>query len=146
MAPSNQTPDRHRAVLNDDGDGAGLTGLPGDFAEQVTAAGRQLAAETAEMVFAAGAGAQLAAVPRFSDFPPQAAALPQIGDASSLDAERILALQPDLVIGWKSGNRAADLARLERLGLKLFVIEPVVLGDVPRALRAIGAAAATFPP
>ena len=58
------------------------------------------------------------------------AALPQIGDASSLDAERILALQPDLVIGWKSGNRSADLARLERLGLKLFVIEPVVLDDV----------------
>jgi iron complex transport system substrate-binding protein len=102
-----------------------------------------LAPSITEMVFAAGAGAQLAAVPRFSDFPPQAAALPQIGDASSLDAERILALQPDLVIGWKSGNRSADLARLERLGLKLFVIEPVVLDDVPRALRAIGALAGT---
>lgn len=102
-----------------------------------------LAPSITEMVYAAGAGAQLAAVPRFSDFPPQAAALPQIGDASSLDAERILALRPDLVIGWKSGNRMADLARLERLGLKLFVIEPVALDDVPRALRAIGALAGT---
>jgi len=103
-----------------------------------------LAPSITEMVFAAGAGAQLAAVPRFSDFPPQAAALPQIGDAASLDAERILSLKPDLVIGWKSGNRAADLARLERLGLKLFVIEPVALDDVPRALRAIGALAGTL--
>jgi iron complex transport system substrate-binding protein len=102
-----------------------------------------LAPSITEMVYAAGAGAQLAAVPRFSDFPPQAAGLPQIGDASSLDAERILALQPDLVIGWKSGNRAADLARIERLGLKLFVIEPVALDDVPRALRAIGTLAGT---
>jgi len=104
-----------------------------------------LAPSITEMVFAAGAGAQLAAVPRFSDFPPQAAALPQIGDASSLDAERILALKPDLVIGWKSGNRAADLARLERLGLNLFVIEPVALDDVPRALRTIGVLAGTSP-
>lgn len=102
-----------------------------------------LAPSITELVYAAGAGARLAAVPRFSDFPPQAAALPQIGDASSIDAERVLSLKADLVIGWKSGNRAADIARLERLGFKLFVIEPATLADVPRVLRAIGVLADT---
>jgi iron complex transport system substrate-binding protein len=102
-----------------------------------------LAPSITELVFAAGAGAQLAAVPRYSDFPPAAAALPQIGDASSIDAERVLALRPDLVIAWKSGNRAADIARLERLGLPTFVVEPAVLADVPRVLRAIGRLAGT---
>lgn len=102
-----------------------------------------LAPSITELVYAAGAGDKLAAVPRFSDYPAQAAALPQIGDASSIDAERALSLKPDLVIGWKSGNRAADIARLERLGFKLFVIEPVTLADVPRALRAIGLLAGT---
>jgi iron complex transport system substrate-binding protein len=102
-----------------------------------------LAPSITELVYAAGAGDKLAAVPRFSDYPPQAAALPQIGDASSIDAERVLSLRPDLVIGWKSGNRAADIARLERLGFKLFVIEPATLADVPRVLRAIGLLAGT---
>ena len=102
-----------------------------------------LAPSITELVFAAGAGAQIAAVPRFSDYPAEAAVLPQIGDASSIDAERVLSLQPDLVIAWKSGNRAADIARLERLGLKLVVIEPALLADVPRVLRMIGALAGT---
>ncbi len=102
-----------------------------------------LAPSITELVFAAGAGARLAAVPRFSDFPPAAMSLPQIGDASSIDAERLLSLQPDLVIGWKSGNRMADLARIERLGLKLFVIEPATLSDVPRVLRVVGQLAGT---
>ncbi len=102
-----------------------------------------LAPSITELVFAAGAGARLAAVSRFSDYPPAATILPQIGDASSIDAERLLSLQPDLVIGWKSGNRMADLARIERLGLKLFVIEPATLHDMPRVLRAIGQLAGT---
>lgn len=102
-----------------------------------------LAPSITELVYAAGAGSRLAAVPRFSDYPPEAAQLPQIGDASSIDAERVLSLQPDLVIGWRSGNRAADIARLQRLGLKLFLIEPATLADVPRALRLIGRLAAS---
>jgi iron complex transport system substrate-binding protein len=102
-----------------------------------------LAPSITELVYAAGAGARVAAVPRFSDYPAEAAALPQIGDASSIDVERVLSLMPDLIIGWKSGNRASDIARLERLGFKLFVIEPAALADVPRVLRAIGVLAAT---
>lgn len=102
-----------------------------------------LAPSITELVYAAGAGAQLAAVARFSDYPAAATALPQIGDASSIDVERVMALKPDLVIGWKSGNRVADIARLERLGFKVFVIEPATLADVPRVLRAIGVLAGT---
>ena len=102
-----------------------------------------LAPSITELVYAAGAGARLAAVPRYSDYPAEAAALPQIGDASSIDAERLLSLKPDLVIGWKSGNRAADIARIERLGFRVFVIEPAALADVPRVLRAIGMLAGT---
>ncbi len=104
-----------------------------------------LAPSITELVFAAGAGEKLVGVPRFSDFPSDAAVLPQIGDASSIDAERVLSLRPDLLIGWKSGNRLPDIARLERLGLKVFMIEPAVLADLPRVLRAIGLLAGTAP-
>ncbi len=104
-----------------------------------------LAPSITELVYATGAGGKLVAVPRFSDYPPEAAALPLIGDASSIDAERVLSLKPDLIIGWKSGNRLADIARIERLGLRVLVIEPAALSDLPRVLRMIGALAGTAP-
>ena len=40
-----------------------------------------LAPHLAELVVAAGAGDQLVGVSRFSDFPPQVAVLPAVGDA-----------------------------------------------------------------
>ena len=96
-----------------------------------------------EMVFSAGAGHRLAAVVRFSDYPEAARALPDVGDASRIDLERVIALAPDLVLAWRSGNPAADLSRLERLGLRVFVTEPRRLSDIPRLLRSIGALAGT---
>ncbi len=100
-----------------------------------------LAPHLAEIVFAAGAGARLAGVARFSDFPPAASALPEVGDAARVDAERVLALKPDLVLAWRSGNQAADIARLEALGMTVFVTEPKRLADIPRLMRAVGALA-----
>jgi iron complex transport system substrate-binding protein len=96
-----------------------------------------------EIVFAAGAGAQLAAVVRYSDYPQAATRLPQVGDASRVDLERVIALKPDLILGWHSGNPAGDLQRLERLGFPLFVTEPRRLPDIARLLRTVGALAGT---
>lgn len=104
-----------------------------------------LAPSLAEIAFAAGAGAQLVAGVRFTDYPEAAARLPQVGDASRLDVERILALDPDLLLGWKSGNPAGDLRRLESMGLPLFVAEPRRLEDIARLIRTVGALAGTQP-
>jgi iron complex transport system substrate-binding protein len=102
-----------------------------------------LAPSITELVFAAGAGDRLVAVARFSDYPSAAAQLPQIGDAARIDIERVLALRPDLIVAWKSGNQAADVARLEELGFSVFVAEPSTLAAIPQVLRAIGALAGT---
>lgn len=102
-----------------------------------------LAPHVTELVFAAGAGAYLAGVTAFSDYPPEAKRIPSLGDSAKVDVERILALKPDLVIAWKSGNHGGDLAQLERLGVKLFATEPRHLQDIPRLLRAIGSLAGT---
>jgi iron complex transport system substrate-binding protein len=96
-----------------------------------------------EIAYAAGAGAQLAAVVRFSDHPAAAARLPQVGDASRIDLERVLALKPDLVLGWRSGNPPGDLQRLERLGFRVFVTEPQRLEDIGRIIRVVGTLAHT---
>jgi iron complex transport system substrate-binding protein len=90
-----------------------------------------------EMVFAVGAGAKLVAVSAYSDYPPEARRLPRVGDGARVDIERILTLRPDLVLAWKSGNQAGDIARLERLGIPVWVSEPSRLADIPRLLRDI---------
>ena len=48
-------------------------------------------------------------------------------------------MQPDLVLAWGSGNRIADVERLERLGLAVLVLEPRRLEDIPRHMRMLGA-------
>lgn len=88
-----------------------------------------------ELMYSIGAGDRLAGAVRGSDFPAEAAALPEVGDASGLDFERILYLRPDLVLAWRSGNRSVDIARLRSLGMHVLVLEPQRLEDIPRHLR-----------
>lgn len=98
-----------------------------------------LAPDLAELVAGIGAADALVGVSRGSDYPAGLERLPSVGDASGIDAERVLALRPDLVLAWRSGNRTADLERLERLGLTLFVSEVGNLDSVPPLLRRLGA-------
>lgn len=102
-----------------------------------------LAPNLAELAFDAGAGAALVGVVRGSDYPAQVSALPAVGDAAGIDLERVVALRPDLVLAWLSGNRASDLERIERLGVPVFAAEARRLRDVPATLRRIGALAGT---
>jgi iron complex transport system substrate-binding protein len=104
-----------------------------------------LSPHLAEIAYAAGAGDRLAAAVRFSDYPGPAARLPRVGDAARIDIERLLAIRPDLILAWASGNPAADLRRLERRGFRVFVTEPRRLTDIARVLRAVGALAGTEP-
>jgi len=96
-----------------------------------------------ELVFAAGAGDKLVGVDGYSDYPPAAKIIPKIGDAFQMDFERIVALKPDLIIAWKSGNTFGNIEKLESLGLQVLLAETGELGDVPKLLRLIGARAAT---
>lgn len=96
-----------------------------------------------ELVFAAGAGGKLVGTSRYSDYPMAAKSIPDVGDSSSLDLERIIALKPDLVVAWRSGNSISDIEKLEKLGLTVFATEATRLEDVPRLLRITGTLAGT---
>ncbi len=104
-----------------------------------------LSPHLAELAFAAGAGAHLAGVARFSNFPEQARQLPVVGDAGQFDAEQVLALKPDLVLAWKNGTPAAAVARLENAGLPVFVSDVARLQDIARGIEVIAVLAGTLP-
>ncbi len=102
-----------------------------------------LAPSLTELVFAAGAGNKLVGVVEYSDFPPEANALPIVGRFDLLDMERILQLQPDLVIAWQSGNPRASVARLKQLGLTVYIAEPKTLDTIPDHIEKLGILAGT---
>lgn len=91
-----------------------------------------------ELLFAAGAGANVVGVLRYSDFPAEARALPSVGDDATLDLERILALAPDLAVGWPSASHRRQFERLRTLGVPVFQSEQRELDDIPRALEVLG--------
>ena len=102
-----------------------------------------LAPHATEQLFAAGAGAKLVAVSEYSDYPAEAKRLPRVASASGVDLERLLALQPDLVVAWRLEATAAALARLEALGLTVFYDEPRRLAQIPDSIEALGELAGT---
>lgn len=96
-----------------------------------------------ELLYAAGAGDRLIAAVAYSDFPAAARKLPRIGDATRIDLERLVILQPDLVIAWGSGTPARELEGVRRLSLPLYLSEPRRLDNIGDQLRRFGQLAGT---
>ena len=84
-----------------------------------------------ESVCALGACGRLVGVDRYSNWPEQVRALPQLGGGIDPNVEAIAALRPDAVLLAKS-SRVTQ--RLEALGLKVLVLEPKSHADVQRVL------------
>lgn len=97
-----------------------------------------LAPHITELLYAIGAGEQLVAVSAFSDYPAAARELPQVANYAGVNLEAILALQPDLVIAWKTGNVAADISRLQQFGINVAFSDPLQIDDIATELRYMG--------
>lgn len=97
-----------------------------------------LAPSLTELVYSVGAGDKLVGVLAHSDYPSQAKQLPQVGDANSLNIERIIELRPDLILVWASGITARDLARLQAFGYNLLIRDTQRLDDIPDLIEEIG--------
>jgi len=92
-----------------------------------------------EDLFAIGAGRQVVGTSQFTDYPPAAAKLPQIASSFSLDAERIVELHPDVVVGIPA--QSALVADLRRAGLRVELLRDDSFGDVFTTLDRLGALA-----
>lgn len=102
-----------------------------------------LAPHVTEVLFAAGAGDRLVGAVDYSDYPEAARSIPRIGGYSNVDLEAIVALRPDLIIGWASGNRNAHLDKLEALGIPVYLNESRSLEGVAHSIEQFGRLAGT---
>jgi iron complex transport system substrate-binding protein len=87
------------------------------------------------MVYFLGAGSRVVAVDRSSDYPKEVQQLPQVGDSLRLDLERVMALKPDLVLAWASGTSQSQINQLQKLGISVFVSEPLSLETIASTMR-----------
>lgn len=97
-----------------------------------------LAPSMTELLFSLGAGDRVVGVMDFSNYPPEARDLPVIGRFDMLDMERIVALQPDLIVAWRSGNPRRSLQQLKDLGFTVYVAEPDSLSSIAGHLSRLG--------
>lgn len=102
-----------------------------------------LAPHLTELLFSAGAGDALVGVVAYSDYPPAARRIPRVGDAFRLDLERLLELEPDLVVAWRSGLKEADRERFAALGIPLYIADSTRLEGIADELLALGRLAGT---
>lgn len=102
-----------------------------------------LAPHVTETLYAAGAGGRIVGAVDYSDYPEAARALPRVGSHAQLDLEAIVALKPDLAVGWGSGNSPVHVAKLRLLGIPVYLAEPARIDDIAGNLERIGTLAGT---
>ncbi|MCW8833845.1 MAG: cobalamin-binding protein [Colwellia sp.] len=91
-----------------------------------------------EMLYDIGAGEQIIGTTSHADYPEQAKKIPVIGNYLRIQIEKVIALQPDLIIAWKSGNPSDDIARLQQLGFNIIYSQPSTFEDVAKEMRDFG--------
>ena len=96
--------------------------IPSTLATEVTTAKRvvSLAPHATELAYSAGLGDNLVAVSERSDYPPQADKLEKVANYQGIKVEKIIALQPDLILAWPAGNPPRELAKLEQFGFNIY--------------------------
>lgn len=97
-----------------------------------------LAPHIVENVYSAGAGDKLVGVVSYSNFPEEAKTIPIVGGYKSYSVETIIALQPDLILMWASGNGDKALQQLTALGFTVYVDELSSLEHIATFVQHIG--------
>jgi iron complex transport system substrate-binding protein len=120
-------------LTDDEGGSVTLDGPPQKIVSLTPAA--------TETLYALGAGPRVVAGTAFDDFPEAAVALPDVATFTSVDVEKIVGLEPDLVIaGGNSFNPPEAIAQLRSLGVPVLVVYAKDLDGALADVRLIGKA------
>lgn len=95
-----------------------------------------LAPSNTEILFALGLGDKVVGVTEFCNYPEAAKAKPKIGGFTTVDIERVVALQPDLVLA--TGIHEKVIPALEKVGLAVLGLDPKTLDGVLANITLVG--------
>lgn len=122
------------ATLTDD-EGTAVT-LPAEPQKIVS-----LTPAVTETLFAVGAGSRVVATDDSSDYPKEAAALPDVVTFGTVDVEKIVSLNPDLVIAGGLGFTSADaIAKLREVKIPVIVVTTPSIEGIYKDIELVGTA------
>lgn len=90
-----------------------------------------------ELLFSVGAGSSVVGVTTYCDYPPEAREIEKIGDVTAMSLEKIVALDPDLVLASK-GNARELIYSLKALNVPVFVLDPQSIEEVLDSIGTVG--------
>lgn len=97
-----------------------------------------LAPSLTEMTFAAGAGDRLVGVTTYCNFPTETATISKVGDTQSPNVEKIVALQPQVVLVSTASQLESFMSVLAEQNIAVYVLDVRGIDDVPTGLRKLG--------
>jgi iron complex transport system substrate-binding protein len=96
---------------------------------------------TTEILFAIGVGDRVVATDDGSDYPDAAVPLPDVATFNKVDVEKVVALEPDLVIAGGLGfSPAESITRLRSLKIPVIVVYAASVDGVYHDIELLGAA------
>jgi len=97
-----------------------------------------LAPSITEILYSLSLGERIAGVTEFSNYPDMAKSKPKVGTYISLNIEKIVSLEPDLIIAIADGNKKESVDTLERLGYSVYAVNPRCVQDILKTIENIG--------
>ncbi|WP_052947343.1 ABC transporter substrate-binding protein [Aneurinibacillus tyrosinisolvens] len=95
---------------------------------------------TTEIAFALGLGDKVVGVSNYDDYPKEAAAKKKVGDLN-VSIEKVVSLEPDLVLADTGNGKAVD--NLRKAGIPVIATEAKTLDDIYGMIEMIGKATGT---
>ena len=90
-----------------------------------------------EIAYAIGGGSKMVGGTSYDDYPEEAKSLAKVGDFSNPSIEKIVALEPDLVLA-AGGIQAGLRSKIEKLGMQVFVVDPTTYDGVMEDITELG--------
>ena len=90
-----------------------------------------------EIIYALGLGDKVVGVTTFDDYPEEVLEVEKVGDFNGINLERIIELEPDLVVNYGPGN-AEENARLEEAGINYVGFMPESIDGVIDTINKLG--------
>jgi iron complex transport system substrate-binding protein len=96
-----------------------------------------LAPANTEIAYAIGGGDKLVGVTTYCDYPQEATSKPTIGDFANPNVEKIVSMEPDLVLA-AGGIQASLRTKFEDLGIAVYVVDPVTYAETQATIAELG--------
>jgi iron complex transport system substrate-binding protein len=122
------------SLQDDEGTSVVISGIP----ERIVS----LAPSNTEILGSLGLMDRVVADTDYCDYPVEAQTKPKIGGFSSVDIEKVVSFQPDLILAAPTNGRET-IDHLRRLGMVVLVLDPKNIAGITSSIQMVGAATGT---